>query len=200
MLFAIEGAQRFLVKKGDFLVSRGNGSLSLVGRGGLIEVEPDEVAYPDTLIRVRVNQEKINPNFLSWLWESRLIRSQIEGVARTTAGIYKINQKSMQMISLPLPSVEEQNKIVTEIDAVINSFSKLEPLVISEHLEKLDQSILAKAFRGQLVPQDPTDEPDSILLERIRSEREKMQKKGKEKKKGRKGKGGKGKGKAATTY
>jgi type I restriction enzyme S subunit len=41
---------------------------------------------------------------------------------------------------------------------------------------KLDQSILAKAFRGELVPQDPNDEPASVLLERIRAERAKQPK------------------------
>jgi type I restriction enzyme S subunit len=58
------------------------------------------------------------------------------------------------------------------------------------YLNKLNQSILAKAFRGELVPQDPNDEPASVLLERIRAEREKLntkkKAKGKTEKKSRK--------------
>lgn len=57
-----------------------------------------------------------------------------------------------------------------------------------QDFSQLDQSILAKAFRGQLVPQDPNDEPASVLLERIRAEREKVgnkkEKKGRGKSKG----------------
>src|SRR5438477_10659089 len=48
-----QDASRFRVRNGDFLIARGNGSLALVGRGGLVEDEPDPVAYPDTAIRVR---------------------------------------------------------------------------------------------------------------------------------------------------
>jgi len=58
-----EEARRFLVSRGDFLVARGNGSLNLVGRGGLVDCEPDRVAYPDTLIRVRPNRRVLSSGF-----------------------------------------------------------------------------------------------------------------------------------------
>ena len=78
----------------------------------------------------------------------------------------------------PVPPVAEQIRIVS---AIQDTFSKLDSFnaLQSEQivgLTQLDQSILAKAFRGELVPQDPTDEPAHILLDRIRAEREKTQK------------------------
>lgn len=79
----------------------------------------------------------------------------------------------LKAIRLPLPEHSEQKEIVRRIEA---AFSKIDRLV--EEAEKalkltdrLDQRILAKAFAGELVHQDPTDEPASVLLERIRAGR-----------------------------
>lgn len=87
-----EEARPFLVERGDFLVSRGNGTLKLVGRGSLVLEEPDPVAYPDTLIRVRVNEGLVYPEYLAIVWNSPIVRTQLESMARTTAGIHKVNQ------------------------------------------------------------------------------------------------------------
>ena len=167
-------AKPYLVKKGDFLVARGNGSLALVGRGGLVDREPDSVAYPDTLIRVRTNETIILSQYLQTVWASSSVRSQIESSARTTAGIYKINQQDMQRWIIPLPPLNEQQRIASEVERLKTIIDELEITVTAdlELLDQLDQSILAKAFRGELVPQDPNDEPASVLLDRIRAERE----------------------------
>jgi type I restriction enzyme S subunit len=147
-------AQSFLIRKRDFLVSRGNGSLSLVGRGGLVDRVPDDVAYPDTLIRVRVNAKKMSPEFLSVLWESKYIRQQVEAVAHTTAGIYKISQKSMERFLLQVPPLSEQHEIVRRVEALFKFADQIEARYekAQAQVAKLTQSILGKAFRGELVP------------------------------------------------
>jgi type I restriction enzyme S subunit len=75
-----------------------------------------------------------------------------------------------------LPSIQEQNEIIKRISKILKlTDSFLEQyLENAEELEQLDQSILAKAFRGELVPQDPNDEPAAVLLARIRAERERL--------------------------
>jgi type I restriction enzyme S subunit len=76
---------------------------------------------------------------------------------------------------LPLPPLEEQSKIVSEIDLCFSISDSVER-IISQNLQIIDslrQSILQRAFQGKLVPQDPNDEPASIILERIRAERTK---------------------------
>ena len=166
-------AAPFLVRKGDFFVSRGNGSLDLVGRGGLVVDHPDPVAYPDTLIRVRVPGEYLEPALLALVWNSRAVRQQLEGQARTTAGIYKVNQGMLNDVRLPLPPLEEQTRIVTEVERQMSFVEACERAVEAglERSAALRRSVLKAAFEGQLVPQDPTDEPASVLLERIRAQR-----------------------------
>ncbi|MBY0525400.1 MAG: restriction endonuclease subunit S [Gemmataceae bacterium] len=179
--WSIEDAKPFLVTRGDFLVSRGNGSLNLVGRGGLIVEEPDQVAYPDTLIRIRPDKTRILPEFLALTWAAPIIREQIEDAAHTTAGIHKVSQKDLRAINLPLPPLAEQYEIVRRVEALFKLADTIEKqvAVATARVEKLTQAILAKAFRGELVPTEAElarregrdYEPASVLLERIRAER-----------------------------
>lgn len=169
-----EQAQNYIVHDGDFLFSRGNGSKHLVGRGGLVTNPQFEVAFPDTIMRIRLDKAKVNPCFFSYVWESRLIRNQIEGSARTTAGIYKINQQHVKSFVLSLPSLAEQEVIAGIIEEKL-SIIDMQLIELEKQLvkaETLRQSILKKAFSGQLVPQDPSDEPASELLARIQAEKE----------------------------
>jgi type I restriction enzyme, S subunit len=166
-------ARPYLVSRGDFLVSRGNGSLSLVGKGGLVDREPRGVAYPDTLIRVRVDERRVLGEYLRLAWQSESLRRQIEASARTTAGIYKINQQTMRDYVIPLPPLAEQHRIVAEVERRLSVIQAVETAVTTNLLRAatLRQAILRRAFEGRLVPQDPNDEPAGVLLERIRAER-----------------------------
>ena len=168
-----EAATRFLVRRNDFLVSRGNGSLALVGRGGLIDTDPDPVAFPDTLIRVRPLRTSCLPEYLALVWDSQPVRRRLESLARTTAGIYKVNQKMLEAIEVPLPTIAKQAEFVIQVQRRLATTDRL-LLSLSTSLARstsLRRSILAAAFSGQLVPQDPADEPASVLLERIAAER-----------------------------
>lgn len=79
----------------------------------------------------------------------------------------------MREVLTPLPSLSEQNEIVTRIEKAFAKIDKLaeEAKRALHSVDRLDEKILAKAFRGELVPQDPDDEPASVLLERIKAER-----------------------------
>lgn len=72
-----------------------------------------------------------------------------------------------------LPHIEEQKEIVRRVDELFAFADQLEARVKTAQscIDRLTQSILAKAFRGELVPQDPNDEPASVLLERIKAQR-----------------------------
>ena len=81
-----------------------------------------------------------------------------------------LTQKKFRALQFSLPSLAEQNEIVRRVDALFAVANQIEGhyAKAKAHVEKLTQSILAKAFRGELVPQIENDEPASVLLERIR--------------------------------
>jgi type I restriction enzyme S subunit len=164
-------AANHVVRKGDFLLSRGNGSINLVGRGGVV-MENADIAFPDTMIRLPLDLRLVDPSFFVYLWNSHQVRRQIEESARTTAGIYKINQSLLTRYRLPLCSLPEQREIVRLLDEQFTVIEQNEREIDAalKRSAALRQSILKKAFTGQLVPQDPTDEPASALLERLRKE------------------------------
>jgi type I restriction enzyme S subunit len=84
-----------------------------------------------------------------------------------------LNLADVRRVPIPLPPLEEQREIVRRVEALFAFADRLEAryLAARKQVDKLTPSLLAKAFRGELVPQDPNDEPASALLERIRAER-----------------------------
>jgi type I restriction enzyme S subunit len=165
-------AKPYVIRKGDYLVVRGNGSKHLVGRGAMVGVD-SEVAYPDTLIRLRFDEAEVVPRYAALMWNSRTVRNQIEDAARTTAGIYKINQKDLARITFPVPSIEDQVRIYASADSALYAVGVLEAQLDAQLQRSiaLRSSILAAAFSGKLVSQDARDEPASALLNRIAAER-----------------------------
>jgi type I restriction enzyme S subunit len=80
-----------------------------------------------------------------------------------------LNTEIIKDIVTPLPPFEEQNEIVRRVEELFKFADAVEERYkkAKAHTDKLSQSILAKAFRGELVPQDPNDEPAADLLERV---------------------------------
>ena len=107
------------------------------------------------------------------------LRSPI-GKQLALASVKAVTQPSLSMgtirqIPIILPSTEEQSEIVQQLDNILSAIDAIEAEIDGQLLkaDALRQSVLKKAFSGQLVPQDPNDEPASVLLDRIRAEREK---------------------------
>lgn len=96
------------------------------------------------------------------------------GLGVTTVAQPNINAKTTRAIELDLPSRQEQNEIVRRVESLFAMAETLEKQYqqAKQRIDRLTQSILAKAFKGELVPQDPNDEPASELFKRIQAERE----------------------------
>ena len=140
-----------LIQEGDFFMSRGNGSLHLVGRGTSAQKAPRPTIFPDTMIRLRLAESIRTLGWVRTLWPSRVIRSQIEARVKTTAGIYKIAQPQVEGMVIPLPPLAEQTRIVAEVERRLSVVEELETVVTAnlQRVTRLRQSILQQAFSGK---------------------------------------------------
>jgi type I restriction enzyme S subunit len=165
----------YLLRDGDILVSRGNGTLSFVGRSARVSMPEDAepTIFPDTAFRLRLDKTRADSRWLTQVWNSPMVRTQIEARARTTAGIWKISQRDLAEIRLPKLSLDQQQRAANLMETAFARVHRLEAEAARARalIDRLESAILAKAFRGELVPQDPNDEPASMLLERIRAQR-----------------------------
>lgn len=150
--WSVEEARSFFVQGDDFLISRGSGSRHLVGRGALVQPDPGKIAFPDTLIRVRVDPRQILPRYLSIAWSSQTVRRQIEGIARMSAGIWKVRQVDLEKVCLAVPSLDEQIQIIRIVESSFSNGARLQANVMRglERLDKLARNLLTKAFSGEL--------------------------------------------------
>ena len=117
-----------------------------------------------------VCRDALLPKYLMFAFmaaRNHLLRS---GQGSTVKTIYMPALKELRLL---LPPIEEQTEIVHRVEQLFGFADQLEAKVASAktRIDHLTQSILAKAFRGELVPQDPNDEPASVLLERIKAQR-----------------------------
>ena len=99
---------------GDILLVRGNGNLRLVGRAGLVEREMEEWVYPDLLMRVRLAGKALPPFIVATL-NCRVVRSQIEAVAHTAVGTFKVNAQDVRNLWVPVPHLSEQRNVTKHI-------------------------------------------------------------------------------------
>ena len=162
----------FLLKKGDLLFTRYNGTRNFVGVCAEFDSNEDYL-YPDKLIRATVNLNNINNKFLAYGLNSGLSRKFIENKIRTTAGQSGISGTDIKNTPVVICLKEEQDFIINYLDEKLSEVEK-SVSEISIQLEKaklLKSAILHKAFQGKLVPQDPTDLPASQLLDQIKAER-----------------------------
>lgn len=94
----------------DFYMCRGNGNRALVGVGVYSTEERADLVYPDTVIAARIDKQKVCLPYLCCAWKQHFVRNQIEAAAKTTNGIYKINQKSLSQVQIILPPITLQHR------------------------------------------------------------------------------------------
>lgn len=156
------------IHEGDILIIRSNGSRDLVGKAVLVPELGCEYAYASFLIRAKPNHSIINAHYLTIFLNSTDARGQMFRRAKSSAGINNINTKELGAISLTVPSLPEQDEIVHIINEMMDKDqqSKEAAEAVLDQIDLMKKSILARAFRGELGTNDPSEESAVELLKR----------------------------------
>ena len=160
---------RYTVNSGDVYITIVG---ACIGDAGVIPQRCNGFNLTENAAKICNFKSSLNSDYLAaWLrsqYLQDLIRHEIKSGAQG-----KLALKRIKELPVPYPSFEEQNAIVRRVEQLFAFADQLEAKVASakSRIDYLTQSILAKAFHGELVPQDPNDEPASLLLERIKAQR-----------------------------
>lgn len=162
--------EKYLLKQNDILLSEASGSPNQVGKPAIWNNEIDDCCFQNTVIRHRLFSN--HPKYVFWFYKYLYLSSFFAKLAGGV-GINHIGSTKFSNIKIPIPSLDEQKRIVAEIESRFERADALETAVdrALNDAEKLKQAVLKKAFSGELIPQNPDDEPASVLLDRIRAAR-----------------------------
>ncbi|ERS88568.1 hypothetical protein Q672_10325 [Marinobacter sp. EVN1] len=174
--------ERYSLQPDDLLFTRYNGSIEFVGVCARVsQLNHDTLLYPDKLIRVRVDKAQVIPEFLEIFAASFEARQYIYSLVKSTSGQKGISGKDLKLMKVALPTISEQTEIVRQVAQLFAHADRIEQQVNNAlaRVNNLTQSILAKAFRGELTEQWRKDNPELIsgensakaLLERIKAKR-----------------------------
>ena len=172
------------VEENDIVICARNGSKKLVGKSAIVDSLKEPMTFGAFMAICKTPIFRYVYNFL----QSELFYAQLRGVSGTTT-INQLTQNNFNNFLIPIPPFGEQQRIDERLQIIIPFVNKY-----SESQEKLDvlnnslynsfrKSILQEAIQGRLVPQDDSDEPSSVLLQRIRKEKLRLVKEVKLKKK-----------------
>lgn len=123
-------------------------------------------------IRFHPERQLASSHYLNCALNAESTRTRMETIVHGV-GRPRLNLGEIKAIALPIPPMDEQLRIVAEVEDRLSILDKLEVAIMAnlKRAERLRQAVLKQAFEGKLVPQDPNDEPASALLEHIREER-----------------------------
>lgn len=175
---------KLALEEGDLLVIRSNGSVELVGKAAVVTGQETHCLFAGYLIRIRLDKSLVEPEYVLFCLQSPTLRSAIELKARSTSGVNNINTKELSSLEIQVPDLEEQVEIARKVKSLFSFAGQIEQRLTEAkvRVNQLTQSILAKAFRGELTAEWREQYPGLIsgrnsaqtLLERIQVEREKL--------------------------
>lgn len=156
------------IHKGDFLFSRAN-TLQLVGNCVIVRNISKRLMLSDKILRFKFD-EIAHPRFVLYFTRSRIYREQVEQLASGNQdGMRNISQKNLKLVSFPIPTVVEQIEIISILDRAFakEQQSKEAAEAVLDQIDLMKKSILARAFRGELGTNDPSEESAVELLRQV---------------------------------
>lgn len=171
IFITLEEKNRLLLKKGDVLMNEG-GDRDKLGRGWVWDEQIAECVHQNHVFRIRLNADSLPPEYVSHFANERGQQYFFDEGTQTT-NLASISMRKVADLPVPVPPLDEAVEIVRRIEAAFAWLSRVgaDQASASKLLPKLYTAILAKAFRGELVAQDPNEEPASALLERVKAKR-----------------------------
>ena len=162
----------YRLEEGDLVLSEASGSAAQVGKPAIWDDQIPNCCFQNTVIRHQPYCRD-HAAYLLWLYRFFYVSGKFSRVAGGV-GINHLSAYKFAQIALPLCALAEQQEIVCLLEERFAAIEQQERGIESalKQAETLRQAVLKNAFTGQLVAQDPHDEPASILLDRIRAERE----------------------------
>lgn len=157
-----------LLESGDILFNEG-GDLDKLGRGWVWSGEIERCIFQNHVFRARLHDSEFSPHFFSHYGNSRGVEYFIT-YGKQTTNLASINKTVLSNLPVVVPPIEEQHEIVRRIEVLFAFADRVETRLqrARTQLKHMIPTLLDKAFKGDLVPQDPNDEPAPILLKRIR--------------------------------
>lgn len=171
MNFTAKEFETYRLNFGDILLNEGQ-SPHLVGRPAMYRDEVPGACFTNSLVRFQASQG-VDPRFALVVFLAQLHMRRYMRIAQITTNIAHLGAGRFSEVEFPLPPLFEQARIADEVERLMTTTHVALATVASDlaRVARFRQSILKWAFEGKLVDQDPTDEPASYLLERIRAER-----------------------------
>jgi type I restriction enzyme S subunit len=166
--------EKLLLEPGDLLFNEG-GDIDKLGRGWVWSGEIERCIFQNHVFRGRLSDPDFNPKFFSHYGNSRGFDYFLT-YGKQTTNLASISKSVLSALPIVVPPADEQDEIVQRVEELFALADRVEVdhQTAQTHVEHLTPAILSKAFRGELVPQDPNDELASALLEKIRAERATM--------------------------
>lgn len=164
-----EDRQKYLLIDGDILFTEG-GDRDKLGRGSVWNNEINDCIHQNHIFRARVNTDFVLPKYLSLFTKSDSARSYFFENASQTVNLASINLTSLANVPILVPPIQEQHEIVRHVESLYSKTDKIVSRYAQAllHVDKLEASLLARAFRGELVLQNDKDESAPELLERLK--------------------------------
>lgn len=169
-------AEQYLLKNGDIVFARTGAT---VGKSYLITDTPYDSVYASYLIRIRL-LGNLPLEYIYQFFNSECYWTQITDKS-VGVGQPNCNGTSLKELFIPLPPINEQQRIIPAAHSLLSyvTYIEKEKCGLTESISMVKSKVLDLAIRGQLVPQNPNDEPAAVLLERIRAEKDRLVKAGK---------------------
>ncbi|WP_083502562.1 restriction endonuclease subunit S [Sphaerimonospora mesophila] len=163
---------RFRLSEGDILLNEGQ-SPEYLGRPAMYRGEPKEVAFTNSLLRFRAGPE-VDPEWALLVFRRHLHAGRFMQETRITTNIAHLSASRFKSVEFPVPPLEKQREIAKQVARKLADVDLLASQIrrVEEHAGALRTRLLADAFSGRLVHQNPIEEPAAELLKRIQAQRE----------------------------